>query len=105
MFSFIDYVREIFIMSRDKHVDLGIAFSMLKTDIRNGNRFNTADVSLDGFNLERAHRAFESLSEDEQLETYGEWFHFIRHCYNAVCDTWEQEERLAEVIASYRDLA
>lgn len=102
MFSFIDYVHEVFTISTEKRVDVGIAFSMLKTDIRSGNRFNTGDVSLPGFDFEAAHRAFQALSEDEQLETYGEWFHFMRHCYEDACRAWGNKNRLAVVVAGYR---
>lgn len=102
MFSFLDYTREIFVISRDKHVDLGIAFSMLKADIRNGNRFNTGDVDLGSFDLESAHRAFKLLTDHEELDVYEERFEFMRKHYNEVCDVWDKPEALAELIAKFR---
>lgn len=102
MFSFLDYVREVWTISEEKRVDLGIAFSMLKTDIRNGNRYNTGDVELEDFDIEAAHAAFGSPAEDEELAYYEEWFDFKLRCNDAVCKAYPDAEKIAAIVAAYR---
>lgn len=102
MFSFLDYVREVWTISEEKRVDLGIAFSMLKADIRNGNRYNTEDVELEGFDVEAAHAAFGSPTEEQELAYYDEWFDFMRRCYNAACKAYPDQEKLDAVVAAFR---
>lgn len=102
MLSYLDYTYEIWKISEVKRVDLGIAFSMLKTDIRNGNRFNTEGVDLDGFDLEAAHAAYKSLTGDEELAGYDERADFMRRCYDAVCAVYPDREKITEVVAAYR---
>lgn len=102
MFSFIDYTKEVYTISAAKHVDLGIAFSMLKTDIRNGNRYNTGDLDLPDTDFEAAHAEFALLTEEQELEVYGEWFDYMRRCYDALCKAYPDEEKLAAVAEAYR---
>lgn len=103
MFSFLDYTHAIWKISEKKGVDLGVAFSMLKADIRMGHRFNTGDVVIDDLDLEAAHAAFKSLTEDEELAVYGERFDFQRRCYDAVCAVYPDKEKIAKVVAAYRE--
>lgn len=102
MFSFIDYAYEVYTISAAKHVDLGIAFSMLKTDIRNGNRYNTGDVEMPDTDFDKAHAEFSKLSAEEELEVYGEWFDYMRRCYDALCASYPDKTKLAAVAEAYR---
>lgn len=45
-FPFVENTLAIYNVSRDKHVDLGVAFNMLQADIRNGVNYNT-ELDLD----------------------------------------------------------
>lgn len=103
MFSFLDYVREVWVISEEKHVDLGIAFSMLKADIRNGNRYNTGDVELEGFDIEAAHAAFGNPTEAGELAYYEEWFDFKRRCNDAVCMAYPDQEKIDAIVAAFRE--
>ena len=101
MFSFIDYAHEVYTISEAKHVDLGIAFSMLKTDIRGGHRYNTGDVELP-IDFAAANAEFSKLTEAEELDVYGEWFDYMRRCYDALCKAYPDREQMALVAAAYR---
>lgn len=102
MFSFIDYVHEIYTISEAKRVDLGIAFSMLKTDIRGGHRYNTGDVELPDTDFEKAHAEFALLTEEQEMAVYEEWFDYLRRCYDALCKAYPDREALAVVAEAYR---
>lgn len=102
MFSFLDYVKYVWDISEAKRVDLGIAFSMLKADIRNGNRYNTEGVELEGFDIEAAHAAFGSPTEDEELAYYDEWFDFKRRCNDAICKAYPDQQKIDAVVTAYR---
>jgi Lon protease-like protein len=102
MFSFIDYAHEVYTISEAKHVDLGIAFSMLKTDIRGGHRYNTGDVELPETDFAKANAEFGKLSEAEELAVYEEWFDYMRRCYDALCKAYPDKEKLAVVAEAYR---
>lgn len=102
MFSFLDYTKYVWDICEAKHVDLGIAFSMLKADIRNGNRFNTGDVELECFDVEAAHTAFGSPTEAEELAYYEEWFDFKRRCNDAICKAYPNQQKIDTIIAAFR---
>lgn len=102
MFSFIDYVYEIYTVSRERHADIGVAYDMLRADIRTGRRANTEGIELPGFDLAAAHGAFAALTEDEQGAAYAEWADFKRRCYAAVAAAFPDRDKVSAVTAAYR---
>lgn len=102
MFRFLDYAYEIFTISKELHVDLGVAYAMLKADIAEGKRTNTGDVDLGNFDVIWAHARFSQLSEDEQKEMYAEWHDFIRRAYDAAAVAYPDKKKFDMVIAAYR---
>lgn len=103
MFSFIDYTWEIFTISKELNVDVGVAYDMLRTDIRAGERANTEAVDLGGFDLAAAHSAFSALSADEQKKVYAEWHDYLRRCYEAAVAAYPDREKLAILAEAYRN--
>ena len=103
MFSFIDYTWEIFTISKELNVDVGVAYDMLRTDIRAGERANTEAVDLGSFDLDAAHSAFSALSADEQKKVYAEWHDYLRRCYDAAVIAYPDREKLAVLAEAYRN--
>lgn len=101
MFSFVDCTHEIFTISKALNVDIGIAYDMLRADIRSGERANTKSVDLGGFDLAAAHSAFSALSADEQKKVYAEWHDFVRRCYDAAVAAYPDREKLKTLTAAY----
>ena len=102
MFSFIDYVYEIFTISKALDVDIGVAYDMLRADIRSGERANTEAVDLGGFDVAAAHEAFAAMTEEEQKAAYGEWHDFVRRCYDAAVKVYPDRAGLETLIDAYR---
>ena len=102
MFSFVDYTYEIFKVSETIGVDVGIAYDMLRTDIRFGERANTANVDLAPFDIAKAHAEFMALTEEEQKAAYGEWHDFMRLCYEEAVEAYPDAGKLAQLAADYR---
>ncbi|MGI6029750.1 MAG: hypothetical protein ACOX81_10160 [Candidatus Heteroscillospira sp.] len=102
MFSFIDYTNEVFTISKELGVDVGVAYDMLRADIRSGERANTEAVELPGIDLAAAHGAFSKLTEDEAEAVYGEWHDYMRRCYEAAVAAFPDQDKLAALAAAYR---
>ena len=102
MFSFVDCTHEIFTISKALNVDIGIAYDMLRADIRSGERANTESVDLGGFDLAKAHAEFSAMTEDEQKAAYSEWHDFVRRCYEAAVAAYPDREKLKTLIDAYR---
>ena len=101
MFSFVDYTYEIFKVSETMGVDVGIAYDMLRTDIRFGERANTGNVDLAPFDIAKAHAEFMALTEEEQKAAYGEWHDFLRRCYDAAVAAYPDREKMDVLIHAY----
>lgn len=102
MFRFTDYTWEIFTISKALHVDIGVAYAMLKADIASGCRDNTGDVDLGSFDVIWAHARFEQLNEDEKKEAYAEWHDFVSKCYEEAVKAYPDREKLDRLAAEYR---
>lgn len=102
MFRFTDYAYEIFTISKALHVDLGVAYAMLKADIASGHRDNTKDVDLGDFDVIWAHARFSELSEAEQKEQYADWHDFVRRAYEAATVAYPDKKKFKMVIDAYR---
>lgn len=102
MFSFIDHVYEIFTISKALDVDIGVAYDMLRADVRSGERANTEAVDLGDFDVAAAHKAFAAMTEEEQKAAYGEWHRFIRLCFEAAVEAYPDAGKLAQLAADYR---
>ena len=102
MFSFIDHVYEIFTISKALDVDIGVAYDMLRADVRSGERANTEAVALGDFDVAAAHEAFAAMTEEEQKAAYGEWHDFVRRCYDAAVKVYPDRAGLETLIDAYR---
>ena len=102
MFSFIDHVYEIFTISKALDVDIGVAYDMLRADVRSGERANTEAVDLGDFDVAAAHEAFAAMTEEEQKAAYGEWHDFVRRCYDAAVKVYPDRAGLETLIDAYR---
>lgn len=82
MFSFINYLWEIFTISKVNEVDVGVAYSMFKADVSAGEalKYNTGDA-LSGFDFGAAKEKWDKLSEDEQKSAISEWHKCIDTYY------------------------
>lgn len=102
MFSFVNYTHEIFTVSKALDVDIGVAYAMLKADVRSGERANTEDADLGDFDVAAAHEAFAAMTEEEQKAAYGEWHDFVRRCYDAAVKVYPDRAGLETLIDAYR---
>lgn len=105
MFSFLDYTNEILAVSSVKGVDVGVAYDMFRTDVRVGRAlpYNTG-AALPDFDFAAAGVEWDALSEDEQLDAYGEWHEFIADCYSEVCEAFaEGEDAVIALVEEWRD--
>ena len=86
MFSFIDYLWEIFIVGKVKEVDVGVAYSMFKADVSAGEalKYNTGDA-LSDFDFASAKENWDKLTEDEQKSAISEWHKCIDTYYVDLC--------------------
>lgn len=102
MFHFIDYVYEIFTITKELDVDIGVAYAMLKADVQSGERVNTAAVELHDFDLAAAHSSFMELTEVEQKMAYAEWHDFVKRCFKACYSVYPDYDKMAEVVRAYK---
>ena len=67
MFKFSNFAHEIAMVSEKKNVDLGIAYEMVKADIKAGkaHEYNTGDA-LPNFNFAKAHAEYMALTDEEK---------------------------------------
>ena len=86
MFSFVDYVNEIWRVSKVKNVDVGVAYDMFRVDVATGQALpcNTATV-LPSFDFAKAKKEWDALSKEEQMEAYTEWHDFVETNYAKIC--------------------
>ena len=86
MFSFVDYVNEIWRVSKVKNVDVGVAYDMFRADVAAGKAlpYNTATV-LPTFDFAKAKTEWDALTEKEQKDAYTEWHAFLDTNYTKVC--------------------
>jgi hypothetical protein len=103
MFSFLNYVVEIFNVSKAQKVDIGVAFSKFKTDVWYGNahEYNTGDV-LTEFDFASAKKEFDKLTEREQLFCYDEWHEFIASKYSQVCEAYPDRHAIKAIVNDFR---
>lgn len=89
-FSFIDYVNEIWRVSKVKNVDVGVAYDMFRADVAAGQAlpYNTATV-LPTFDFAKAKVEWDALSKEEQMEAYTEWHDFVETNYAKICAQFE----------------
>lgn len=105
MFSFLDYVFEIWTVSAVRGVDVGVAYDMFRTDVRVGRAlpYNTG-AALPDFDFAAAREEWDALTEDEQLNAYDEWHEFIADCHSDVCVAFaESEDTVAALVSEWRD--
>ena len=86
MFSFVDYVNEIWRIGKVKNVDVGVAYDMFRADVAAGQAlpYNTAPV-LPTFDFAKAKVEWDALTKEEQMEAYTEWHAFIETNYEKIC--------------------
>ena len=101
-FNFIDHAHEIFTIGATLGVDIGVAYAMLKADVRSGERANTEAVDLGDFDVAAAHEAFAAMTEEEQKAAYGEWHDFVRRCYDAAVKVYPDRAGLDTLVDAYR---
>ena len=82
MFSFINYLWEIFTVGKKNVVDIGVAFDMFRTDVRIGDNECGA---LSGFDFAAAKVEWDKLTRDEQNAAVEEWLDCIAENYNDLC--------------------
>jgi len=77
-FSFLNYAKEVFLVSKNLNVDIGVAFERFKADVKAGAAlpYNTANA-LPDFDFVAAKTAWDGLARDEQIAAYGEWSEFV----------------------------
>ena len=74
MFSFINYLWEIFTVASKNDVDVGVAYFMFKADVNADEalKYNTGDA-LPDFDFAAANAEWDKLTEDEQKAAFEEW--------------------------------
>lgn len=105
MFSFANYAWEIWTVSKKNGVDIGVAYDQFRADVRVGKSlpYNTG-AALPDFDFAAAGVEWDALSEDEQLDAYGEWHEFIADCYSEVCEAFaEGEDAVIALVEEWRD--
>ena len=77
-FSFLNHTKEVFLVSKNLDVDIGVAFDRFKADVKAGAAlpYNTGNA-LPDFDFSVAKTAWDGLTRDEQLAAYGEWSEFV----------------------------
>lgn len=91
MFSFVDYVNEIWRVSKVKNVDVGVAYDMFRADVAAGKAlpYNTATV-LPTFDFAKAKVEWDALTKEEQMEAYAEWHAFVETNYTKICEEFNK---------------
>lgn len=105
MFSFLDHTYEIWTVSKERNVDVGVAYDMFRTDVQNGQAlpYNTGDA-LPNFNFADAKEQWDALTNDEQLDAYEEWHEFKANCYTEACAAFaEGEDAMIALVAEWRE--
>ena len=86
MFSFINYLWEIFTVGAKRGVDVDVAFDMFRTDVSLGEakKSNTGDA-LPGFDFVAAKAEWDMLTDDEQKAAVEECNDCIAKYYDDLC--------------------
>lgn len=77
-FSFLNYTKEVYTVSKNLNVDIGVAFDRFKADVNAGAAlpYNTGNA-LPDFAFAATKIAWDGLTRDEQLASYDEWSEFV----------------------------
>ena len=105
MFSFVDYTQEIWTVSKENGVDIGVAYDMFRADVRAGKSlpYNTG-AALPDFDFSAARDEWDALTEDEQEAAYEEWHEFVQAMYDEICAAFiEGEDAVIALVTDWRD--
>ena len=89
MFSFINYLWEIFTVASKNDVDVGVAYFMFKADVNAGEalKYNTGDA-LPDFDFAKAKVEFDKLTDDEKKAAYEEYHDYVEANYKKLCEAF-----------------
>jgi len=89
MFSFLNYLFEIFTVAHVNEVDVGVAYSMFKADVNAGEalKYNTGDA-LPDFDFAKAKVEFDKLTDDEKKAAYEEYHDYVEANYKELCEAF-----------------
>jgi len=103
MFSFLNYIYEIWTVGTVNGVDIGVAYDMFRTDVREGRTLDNTGKALADFDFAAARDAWETLAEKEQEAAYEEWHAFLGDCYAEACAAFaDGEDAMAALVEEWR---
>ena len=88
-FSFLDYTNEIFTVSEENSVDIGVGYDQFRADVDAGEAlpYNTG-TALPDCDFAAAKNNWDELPTDERAAAFEEWHEFIEAKYEDVCNAY-----------------
>lgn len=104
-YFYVDHVKDIWAISKQNEVDVGVAYDQFRTDVRFGkmHEYNSNMDSIDFAALKVEH---DELEAAEMLDTARKIYHdFVRDCYFALCDHWVAGDLdgMDKIVAEFKD--
>ena len=97
---FVDHLFDIFTVSKERDVDVGVAFDMFRTDVRLGetHEYNTGDA-LPGFDFKAASEEWNALTDEQKVREFDDWHEFMRAHYEDACTAFAEGREACEALA------